>query len=1064
MTLPATRDGFEIGILCALKLESDAVEALMQDNEREYGKASRDRNAYRTGLLGSKPVVLAYPQGMGARYAGSVAGDMRFSFPNIKLFLVVGVAGGAHRTPGGTAIHLGDVLISTAVIASDFGRQYSDGLHRKKEIDNALAPEIRQFLRKMEGVMGSNKLTAKTIEDMVGRIAMPDVDSDRLFSANHRHKHHALTQCSTGRCGECHGWDDPVCDEARRLDCEMLGCAVDHRQRRRPARRLTEIHFGRIASANNVLKSERDRDRLMADEGVIGFEMEGAGTWDHMPTVIVKSVCDYADSHKNKLWQNFSAATAASCAKALLQEWVLSPPQVSTSDVTSLRYKCIPLAQNLQFVGQQHMLDELKRRLFEKQECRQIAIEGLGGMGKTQVALRFAYWVFDNHADFSVFWAPALSTETFDQAYGQIAAVLGVAGLLNDKSNVKQEVKQRLTAGGAGKFLLVVDNADDVGMVDHIRPFLPKGEYGLTIFTTRDKKSAQKLAGNHILSLKKMSESTALRVLSKTLDRDLTPKEHDEASALLTELDYLPLAITQAAAYMRVNYTSISEYHALLSGTEEDKVLLMSEEEMHDHTRYDESDHAVFKTLLLSFKQLEKENTIAAQLMGFMCCIEWRSIPRSLLPKQGGNVKMNSAIGLLCAYSFITKGEDGAIFDMHRLVHSAARNWLAVNGKMKSTQKCATEHVLAVFPTDEWENRETWRSYIPHAARINTIGQNDCAMTKGKLCEEVGRCLMVDGRFGDAVRWLESASNYKTALPEDHPSRLSSQFGLVAAYGRDGRNDKALLILENVAAIRSLAEDHPARLASQHELARAYMENGWNDKAVLIFENVVAIRSRMLAEDHPERLALQHCLAIAYSENGWNEKAVSILENVVTIWSRVLAEDHPDRLASQHALAVTYRRNGWNEKAVPILENVVTIRSRVLAEDHPDRLASQRELAIVYRRNGWNEKAVPILENVVTIRSRVLAEDHPDRLDSQYWLAVAYFDAGQQLGKAKELMEHVVAVRKRVLAEDHPNRVASESWLTRMYDARVVSEEARRATMASAPSNPRALSQMSNRG
>ena len=118
VTPPRSRDDFEVAIICALKLERDAVEALMEvdfkEQGRTYGKASQDRNAYTTGVLGEKAVVLAYPRNMGTLNAATVASDMRYSFRNIKIGLVVGVAGGAPQTSDGTDIHLGDVIITVA--------------------------------------------------------------------------------------------------------------------------------------------------------------------------------------------------------------------------------------------------------------------------------------------------------------------------------------------------------------------------------------------------------------------------------------------------------------------------------------------------------------------------------------------------------------------------------------------------------------------------------------------------------------------------------------------------------------------------------------------------------------------------------------------------------------------------------------------------------------------------------------------------------------------------------------------------------------------------------------
>jgi nucleoside phosphorylase len=343
--IPRDRDGFEIAIVCALKLERDAVEALMEvdfkEEGRTYGKASRDRNAYTTGVLGGKAVVLAYPRDMGTLNAATVATELRSSFRNIKLGLVVGVAGATPRTRQGTDIVLGDLVISTSVVQYDFGRQYPDGFRRRGEIESTLGrsdTEIANFIAFLEGYRTLQRLrrnTNKYREQLVSTMELvrPSVERDRVFPPTYRHKHRDTRWCET--CSKCIQWDDPVCEEAERSGCDELGCEDSAAVRRADdsaqhssggsssaqAVRMTRIHFGRVASSNGVMKSGMHRDRVVKREGVVAFEMEGAGTWDQLPTVIVKSVCDYADSHKNKAWQDYAAVTAASCAKALLEEW-----------------------------------------------------------------------------------------------------------------------------------------------------------------------------------------------------------------------------------------------------------------------------------------------------------------------------------------------------------------------------------------------------------------------------------------------------------------------------------------------------------------------------------------------------------------------------------------------------------------------------------------------------------------------------------------------------------------------------------------------------------------------
>jgi tetratricopeptide (TPR) repeat protein len=586
--------------------------------------------------------------------------------------------------------------------------------------------------------------------------------------------------------------------------------------------------------------------------------------------------------------------------------------------------KYIPFDQNGDFTGRKEELEALERRLFAERTCRKIAVVGLGGIGKTQIALQFAYSVLEKHPDVSVFWVHALNAETFEQACRAVASVLGIRGAEDGKEDMKELVQRYLSTERAGKWMLVVDNADDIVVLEGfeggrgILNYLPESESGLMLFTTRDKKTAQALPCKHNVFVKNMTIATASDLFKKAVRREAMTDDdaatpdlaHDEAAIfeLLSELECLPLAITQAAAYIYCNVVPVSEYLDLVRGTNSELVEVMSEE-MRDHTQYKQAASAVARTWLVSFKRIARGDTVAADLLQYMCCIDWKAIPRSMLPIAESKARTTTAIGTLCSYSFITRRHDGQTYDMHRLVHMAARVWVCKEELMEETQRKALEHLSEVFPSDDYDNREAWREYIPHAARVRDARGGDHIGARGKLCLKVGRCLRVDGRIRDAVSWLEESRELR----------------------------------------KELSEDHVDRLLTEHYLAGAYLANGQVKEAMQLLEHEVAIRVRVLAEDHPDRLASQHELAAAYQANGQVKDAVPLLKHVVAIRERVLAEDHPDRLASQHELAVTYQANGQVKEAVQLLEHVVAIEERVLAEDHPDRLASKAMLARAHR-------------------------------------------------------------------------------------------------------------------
>ncbi|RYC81255.1 hypothetical protein BFJ63_vAg15855 [Fusarium oxysporum f. sp. narcissi] len=1051
---PKDRYGFEIAIICALPLEADAIEALFDyywdGNGPPFDKEPGDPNAYSTGVIGRHNVVLAHMPGMGKANAAAVAAKCHMSFPNIRLVLVVGVCGVVPFRRNGDEIVLGDVVISDGIVQYDLGRRLPDQFVTKDTLLDALGrpnPEIRGVLAKLKTYRGQEDLTSKTIKCLDTmrcnprlHATYPGSANDRLFEAAYRHSE-----------------DQKSCDQAR---CN--GKLVPRRRLEMSGTHLTPaIHFGLMASGDSVMKSGEDRDKIAEAGDSIAFEMEGAGVWDNFPCIVIKGACDYADSHKSKVWQRYAAATAAACTKAFLSFWVPSFTQDIEGLATNFERRLssrnqdysgqskvepqrqpvflVPFSKNDLFVGREDVLRRLRGLLFE-QGRQKVALVGLGGIGKTQIALQLAFWVKKNKPDYSVFWMPALSMAGFEQECMKLVKTLGIR--CSEGEDAKDAVRQHLSSKDAGSWFLVVDNADDAEIFHKsthtsggILNFLPSGDNGRTLFTTRSRQVAIAAAKTAIEKLPKMHPEEAIDLLKRSLiDKDGLD-DSESVSQLLDALTCLPLAIAQAAAYMNVYEISVAEYIRVFNDADAENMTELLEQGFDDEVHYDSSQGAVATTWIVSFDRIRRTAPAAADLLSFMAFIEPRGIPRSILPRLKAEQQMTQAIGTLTGHGFLSQRGREATFDMHSLVHLATRRWNENEGRDRKVRQMTLARVAEVFPTDDWENRDLWRQYLPHALRL--LGTTRCMENEGEcgLGLSVGRCLLVDGRTMEAVSTLEYVvKTRQRILAEDHPRRLTSEHELAGAYLADGQTKKAVQMLEHVVQIREriLAEDHQDRLASEHELARAYLEDGQTKQAVEMLEHVVKIRKRISAEDHPDRLASEHELARAYLADGQTKKAIQMLEHVVKIEARILAEDHPHRLASQHELAGAYLTDGQTKKAVEMLEHVVKIRERILAEDHPDRLASEHELAGAYLADGQTKKAVEILEHVVKTRKRILAEGHPDRLTSEHELARAYLADGQTK-KAIEMLEHVVKTQERILAEDHLRRLASQNVLAGAY-------------------------------
>ena len=333
---PRDRNDFEIAIICALPLEASTVGALFDKrwDRQRYGKAPGDSNAYSTGVIAHHNVVLVHMPNMGKVAAATAAACLHSSFPEIQLALVVGICGG---TPFGDQqdIFLGDVIISEGLVQYDLRKHLPNNIFLQKDThrDNLPrpGPKIRAALAKLHTEPGRGWLENRASEylrvlrqGLGDMVTYPGTTEDRLFKSTYRHKHHAPLECAI--CANDDGKDD-VCNTAIGLSCKHIKCdeqeLVSRAWRSPPFNPV--VHFGLIASGDSAMKSGEDRDNVSTRDGVIAFEMEGAGVWEKFPScLVIKGVCNYADNHKSntsKRWQNYAAATAAAVTQSFLGDW-----------------------------------------------------------------------------------------------------------------------------------------------------------------------------------------------------------------------------------------------------------------------------------------------------------------------------------------------------------------------------------------------------------------------------------------------------------------------------------------------------------------------------------------------------------------------------------------------------------------------------------------------------------------------------------------------------------------------------------------------------------------------
>lgn len=318
---------FTIGWISPLALELEAARLVLDEEYPQEG-VKYQNVFYKGGRIGEHEVVMGVQRRIGLQGAAVLAEKMRAGFPNIKYFLLVGIAGGVPRYgPAGAAseIVLGDVIVSSprgnhgGVLQYDKGAWKGQGRLNFRGHTNGVPGHLMAAVQnfRMEG-WWSNTNISEVLKQMHQKLDEkrqhqyddPGPNRDRLFEDSYEHQGTELDDCKD--CCDA----DHIISRVERGDC---------------ANRSTDqpkVHFGNIASRNQLQISAVERDRIKNEHEAICFEMEAAGVLDEHPCVVVRDICVYADSHKNKGWQNYAAATAAVYAKGLLSK--IPPIEVSS--------------------------------------------------------------------------------------------------------------------------------------------------------------------------------------------------------------------------------------------------------------------------------------------------------------------------------------------------------------------------------------------------------------------------------------------------------------------------------------------------------------------------------------------------------------------------------------------------------------------------------------------------------------------------------------------------------------------------------------------------------------
>ncbi|AKG20388.1 tetratricopeptide repeat protein [Calothrix sp. 336/3] len=628
----------------------------------------------------------------------------------------------------------------------------------------------------------------------------------------------------------------------------------------------------------------------------------------------------------------------------------------------------------MKFVGRDEELEELHKLLQENNQVAIAAILGMGGLGKTELALQYAMTQRENYKG-GLCWLQA-KVEDFGVQVVQFARTQLDLKPPED-FDLPTQVQYCWRNWREGNVLLVVDDLTDY---QQIRPYLQGASSRFKVLMTTRKKLG---AGIKQLSLDVLQPDAALELLRSLLAE--TPgrieRELDVAKQLCEWLGYLPLGLELVGRYLaRKQDLSLS------------KMMQRLEKKRLEQDALDKPDadmtaqRGVQAAFELSWEDLAEDDQLLGCVLSLFATapIPWNLVEQCLPDKDEEDLEKIRDNKLLYLHLLQRKGE--GIYQLHPLLREFFQSKFTGLEQAEEFKRSFCQVMVAVAKkipeTPTLEEINAVSLAIPHIAEVaNNLIQY--VSDEDLIWHFVGLANFYEGQglYTQAEPWRKQClSTVQNRLGDNHSDVASSLNNLAYLYNSQGKYDQAEPLFFQALELRQrlLGENHPDIASSLNNLALLYNSQGKYDQAEPLFFQALELRQRLLGENHPDVATSLNNLALLYYSQGKYDQAEPLFLQALELYKRLLGNNHPLVATSLNNLAYLYNSQGKYDQAEPLFLQALELRQRLLGDNHPHFAQSLNNLALLYNSQGKYDQAEPLFLQALNILERSLGENHPN--------------------------------------------------------------------------------------